>query len=182
MQDSKALVDEPYARLPQLTWNYGIGLPAGVEANFTLNTTSSATASKWSMVAERSPGWQAADVLSELVPFCKPATALSPRKSACTTPNTGCRRKRPGARRNRQLFAALPVASVDAGLVFERDSNWFGQSLTQTLNPGCTICTSPTAINRACPTSTARATTPALPSCSTKTTMPAATASTTPTN
>ena len=30
---------------------------------------------------------------------------------------------------------ALPVASVDAGLVFERDSNWFGQSLTQTLEP-----------------------------------------------
>ena len=52
MQDSKALVDEPYARLPQLTWNYGIGLPAGVDrANFTLNTTSSATASKWSMAA-----------------------------------------------------------------------------------------------------------------------------------
>jgi LPS-assembly protein len=33
------------------------------------------------------------------------------------------------------ISRSLPIASVDAGVVFERDSDWFGRALTQTLEP-----------------------------------------------
>ena len=96
MQDSKALVDEPCARLPQLTWNYGIGLPAGVEANFyaEYNQFSHGQQVVNGGLNARQDGKRLTFYPSLSCP-CKPATALSPRKSACTTPNTGCRRKTP---------------------------------------------------------------------------------------
>jgi len=38
-------------------------------------------------------------------------------------------------RADRSLSRTLPLASVDGGLVFERDANWFGDASVQTLEP-----------------------------------------------
>jgi LPS-assembly protein len=37
--------------------------------------------------------------------------------------------------RDRHPARTLPIASLDAGLVFERDTEWFGRAFTQTLEP-----------------------------------------------
>jgi len=56
------------------------------------------------------------------------------------TPKLGVRRvgynlTRPDAGQPDRQDYTIPWLSLDGGLVFERDSNWFGNSLTQTLEP-----------------------------------------------
>ena len=56
------------------------------------------------------------------------------------TPKLGARRvgynlTRPGAGQAERQDYTIPWFSLDSGLVFDRDSNWFGSALTQTLEP-----------------------------------------------
>jgi LPS-assembly protein len=56
------------------------------------------------------------------------------------TPKVGVRRvgynlERPGAGQAERQDYTIPWLSLDSGLVFDRESNWFGKALTQTLEP-----------------------------------------------
>lgn len=137
MQDSKALVDEPYARLPQLTWNYGIGLPAGVEANFyaEYNQFSHGQQVVNGGLSARQDGKRLTFYPSLSLPLQASYGFITPKVGLHYTEYWLSAQNAPVQGETGNYSRALPVASVDAGLVFERDSNWFGQSLTQTLEP-----------------------------------------------
>ncbi len=98
-------------------------------------------------------GWADAAAQVEYVRFTHPTlaegarSAYSPSVSAplvapgyFVTPKLGARGvsynlTRPGPGQPGRQDITVPWLSLDGGLVFERDSNWFGNSLTQTLEP-----------------------------------------------
>lgn len=126
LQDPLAPVVSPYHRVPQLkfqTATYGTGgfLDSALPAEFVrFSHASQVEASRASMMptltgAFVAPGW-----------YVRPKAGLravnySFERNAAGTPDSAS--------------LAIPFFSLDSGLAFERDSNWFGSRLTQTLEP-----------------------------------------------
>lgn len=126
LQDPLAPIVSPYHRVPQLSFGatrndiaglFDAGLPAELVrfshptliqgTRVTLNPTLSAP-----LLA---PGW-----------FLTPKLGLRYARYSLDQPGVG---------QPPQPHASIPWGSVDGGLVFERGARWFGESLTQTLEP-----------------------------------------------
>jgi LPS-assembly protein len=126
LQDPLAPIDPPYHRVPQLTFGAtfnNVGgfadsvLPAEA-VRFTHDTKVEGTRLGWSPVLEvpfLSPGW-----------FIKPRLGL--RQVGYELDQT-----LPGQASSPR--ASIPWFSLDSGLLFERSARFFGEQLTQTLEP-----------------------------------------------
>jgi len=130
LQDPQAPIIPPYDRLPQWHWRYAptqlpLGLDASVDADYT------------HFSADRryynQPNAQRSYALAQLSrPFLAPAGFVVPRLQVHATNYAF-----DGLLANGQRSASrvLPTFSLDSGLVFERDAQFFGRGFLQTLEP-----------------------------------------------
>lgn len=125
LQDPASPVVEPYGRLPQFTLNAarqdmgGVDLAlAGEYVKFYHPT---------SVVGSRLMLYPSASL-----PLMTPGAYLTPKLGFHST---GYSLERNAAGVPDAMRRALPIASVDGGLTFERDTRFLGQSLRQTLEP-----------------------------------------------
>ncbi|MGH8807574.1 MAG: LPS-assembly protein LptD [Noviherbaspirillum sp.] len=125
LQDLAAPIIRPYDRLPQLTFNAGRQDVRGFD---------------WNADAELTRFFHPDQVRGErflvnprvAYPFIKAGYFITPKLSLHAT-KYSLERTAPGAATS--LSRVLPTVSLDSGLVFERDANFFGNSMTQTLEP-----------------------------------------------
>ena len=124
------LIVAPYQRSPQLGLRLAPVLPAGLRAAIETEvnhfTRTSGTADPTAPTGWR---WHALGQISR--PFSWPGAWLTPR---LTLNAASYSFDSPGQARQRQS-RVIPTTSVDAGMVFERDSAWFGRAQRQTLEP-----------------------------------------------
>jgi LPS-assembly protein len=126
LQDPLAPIVSPYHRVPQLNLlatrnDIGSLLDAAVPVEYARFTHPTLV-----------EGARAAISPTLVAPLVAPGYFV--------TPKLGVRRvgydlTRPGAGQTGRQDFTIPWLSLDGGLVFERDSHWFGNSLTQTLEP-----------------------------------------------
>jgi LPS-assembly protein len=126
LQDPLAPITPPYERVPQLNFSTGLNDVAGL-----LDVSFPAEFVRFSHSALLE-GSRLALQPTLAAPWLAPGWFLTPR--------TGLRyvgydltRVAPGQPVRPDVM--VPWLSVDSGLVFERDARWFGQVLTQTLEP-----------------------------------------------
>jgi LPS-assembly protein len=126
LQDPLAPIDPPYHRVPQLTFGTTLNNLAGVLdstlpaelVRFTHDTKVEGTRVSLNPVLAApllSPGW-----------FLTPKLGLR---------QVGYNLDRTQPDQARTPRASIPWFSADAGLIFERDARFFGEALTQTLEP-----------------------------------------------
>jgi LPS-assembly protein len=126
LQDPAAPIVPPYHREPQLSFSTGRNDIAGfldtsLPAEFTRFThprlvEGSRYALQPTLAAPRlAPGW-----------FLTPKAGVR---------HIGYDLTRPAPGQPERPSATIPFFSLDSGLIFERDSPWFGERLTQTLEP-----------------------------------------------
>ncbi|HYD81917.1 MAG TPA: LPS-assembly protein LptD [Paucimonas sp.] len=130
LQDPAAPITRPYDRLPQLTFRAGRQDVHGFD---------------WTVDAELTRFWHPTllrgtrFVLNPKLayPIIRPGYFITPKLSFDLTkyalddaPGAAA-----AATAARNLTRSLPTMSVDSGLVFEREANFFGQRMTQTLEP-----------------------------------------------
>ncbi|WCM93124.1 LPS-assembly protein LptD [Acidovorax sp. NCPPB 2350] len=130
LQDVNAPIVPPYDRMPQIHWGYmpsalPYGLDASVEADYTDFQANRALTGQPN--ARRS--YAVAQVSR---PFLAPSGFITPRVQFHATQYDFDSALANGQRSARR---ALPTFSVDSGLVFERDTRYFGRSFLQTLEP-----------------------------------------------
>ena len=137
MQDSKALVDEPYARLPQLTWTYGRALPGGLEASLLADFNQFGHGQQVinNGLQARQDGKRLTFYPSVSLPLQASYGFITPKVGLHYTEYQLSAQNAPQHGETGGVSRALPVASLDAGLMFERESSWFDRALTQTLEP-----------------------------------------------
>jgi LPS-assembly protein len=124
LQDPLAPITKPYERVPQTTINGYIADWRGFEAGIALDGTrfehpSLETGSRYVADAQvayplLAPGW----FVVPKARFSATSYSLDPR-----------------FRQQRNHTRSLPILSLDTGLVFDRDTNWFGSRAQQTLEP-----------------------------------------------
>jgi LPS-assembly protein len=126
LQDPAAPVAVPYYRLPQLLVSaVRPDLPAGLAMNFSGEYVNFSHPTQ--VVGHRS--------------VLYPQLSLPVQTAAFfVTPKLGLHMTRYNLDRQAAgvpdlVTRQVPILSVDSGVVFERDINWFGRSLTQTLEP-----------------------------------------------
>jgi LPS-assembly protein len=139
LQVNTAAITPPYDRAPQITMRYGqwnaegldwsiVGDTTRFEADFARIPNVSATTLASLRNGERS--YVQAQVSR---PWIRPWGFVTPKVQLHATryqldnalPTTA----------ERSLNRVLPTFSVDSGLVFERETSWFGKSILQTLEP-----------------------------------------------
>jgi LPS-assembly protein len=126
LQDPLAPVAVPYNRLPQIVLNaVRPDLPAGMNFTFAgeyvnFDHPTQVTGQRAVMYPQLSLPLQSAAF------FVTPKVGVHATYYDLSRQNAGV----PG-----QLSREVPIASIDSGVVFERDADWFGRSLTQTLEP-----------------------------------------------
>ncbi len=124
LQDPLDPVDKPYERVPQFTFNALSPRLGGFDANVafeatrfdhpTLETGSRLIVNPGLSYPVRAPGYFVVPRVQWHATWYRLDDAI-----------------RPDARPSR----SLPIASIDSGLVFEREANWFGERSIQTLEP-----------------------------------------------
>lgn len=125
LQDPNAPVVEPYQRLPQLTWRATkqdvAGFDLGANAEFT-------------RFAHRQlvDGDRLVLAPSVSFPWQTPGYFIIPKMTLHYT-HYALAQQAAGAPAT--YTRTVPIYSLDAGLVFERDAQWFGQNLQQTVEP-----------------------------------------------
>lgn len=121
--------DEPYRKLPQLSWNAGRSdLIGGLAWAF------GAQYVKFDHPdTDRITGSRTILTPSVSLPFERPGYFIIPR---ARLHHTEYRLDRPlGDKRATSITRSVPILSVDSGLILERDSEIFGRAVTQTLEP-----------------------------------------------
>ena len=132
--DPLALIAAPYHRVPQLGWRGAGRLPAwgsGVRVDFETELNRFALASN-SAGPVRPEGWRAHTLASLSHTWRDPGGWLTPRLALNLA---SYRTDTPMSDGRRSASRAIPTASVDGGMVFERRTQWFGRALLQTLEP-----------------------------------------------
>ena len=127
--DSEAIV-APYQRSPQLGLRLEPLLPAGLRGSLETEVNHF-TRPDGSASAERYTGWRWHAQGSVSRTWGTPGLWLRPQLSLNAAAYTVDQRDAAVQRGSR----LLPTASVDAGLVLERDSTWLGRAQRQTLEP-----------------------------------------------
>jgi LPS-assembly protein len=126
LQDPLAPIVSPYHRVPQLNLlatrnDIGGLLDASVPVEYARFTHPTLV-----------EGARAAISPTVAAPLVAPGYFATPRLGVH---RVGYNLTRPGAGQAERQDFTIPWVSLDGGLVFERDSDWFGNSLTQTLEP-----------------------------------------------
>lgn len=137
LQDPLAPVLPPYHRLPQLKFNLGAYGMAGV--------FDSAVPAEFVRFAHPTPG--VIDPINGYLITEASRISATPTLAAAFVAPGWYARPKVGLRAVRYGFdqrqpgtpdaasSVIPFANLDSGLIFERDSTWFGNRLTQTLEP-----------------------------------------------
>lgn len=122
--DPKLRLDRPYDRLPQLTfrhWRYDVrGFDWAVDSDAT-----------WFWHPDKVRGSRIVVNPQISYPMVRSSYFVTPKLSLHAT-NYRLDNQTAGSQ---TLSRALPTLSVDSGLFFERDSQFFGKKMTQTLEP-----------------------------------------------
>jgi LPS-assembly protein len=126
LQDPLAPIVRPYDRLPQITLHGGRQDIAGFD---------------WTVDSELSRFWHPDFVRGDrfyvnpkiAYPIIHPGFFVTPKLSVHASRYQLDNNAPPGA--ERRLSRTVPTFSIDSGLVFERESSFFGQAMTQTLEP-----------------------------------------------
>ncbi|ADJ62224.1 LPS-assembly protein LptD [Herbaspirillum seropedicae] len=125
LQDVNAPIVKPYDRVPQITFNgtrYDIG-------GFDFNTVADFTRfSSGALVG----GDRAYLTQSVSYPIVRPGYFITPKVTLDAT-SYKLNNLAPGQQTN--LTRTVPTLSLDSGLIFERESDLLGRSMTQTLEP-----------------------------------------------
>ena len=121
----------PYDRSAQLGARADGGLPLGLRLGGESEINRFTLSDGLPNIAQPN-GWRWHGVLSLARPFETPALFLRPRVSINTASYSLDQPMFDGRTR---ASRTVPTFSVDAGAVFERDSNWFGKAQRQTLEP-----------------------------------------------
>lgn len=130
LQDVTAPIVPPYDRLPQLQWRYapatlGHGLDGSVEADTTRFHADP-------RLTGQPNGTRSYAIAQISRPFLAAAGYVTPRLQLHATQYQF---DTPLANGASSASRVLPTFSLDSGLVFERDTQLFGRSLLQTLEP-----------------------------------------------
>lgn len=119
----------PYDRMPQITANYNKYDWHGFD--FSLNTDY--TRFRGDPIEQRQPNGERAFAQASLSrPFLTPASFVIPKMQLNAT---AYQFDSPLANGATSADRVLPTFSLDSGLVFERDANFFGRAFRQTLEP-----------------------------------------------
>jgi LPS-assembly protein len=130
LQDVSAPIVPPYDRLPQLQWRYTPGsLGGGLDASLEADTTRFQAARVLTGQANATRSYAVAQVSR---PFLAPGGFITPRLQLHAS---SYQFDSPLADGARSASRVLPTLSLDSGLVFERDAQYFGRGLLQTLEP-----------------------------------------------
>lgn len=130
LQDPASPITPPYDRMPQLQWRYtplnlGYGLDLTVEADTTRFEADPRLT--------RQTNGQRSYAMAEISrPFLSPGAFFTPKLKLHTTQYQF---DDPLSNGMGSASRTLPTLSLDSGLVFERDTQLFGRSLLQTLEP-----------------------------------------------
>lgn len=130
LQDPTAPITPPYDRAPQFTGRYGnTRLPAGLEASVEADHTRFESV----RALTGQPNARRNFVQTQLSrPWQAPGWFVIPKAQLHTT---YYQFDAPLAAGERSASRTVPTLSLDSGLVFERDANYFGSDLRQTLEP-----------------------------------------------
>jgi LPS-assembly protein len=130
LQDSANPVTEPYARLPQLSFNYNAPLPAPYRFEM------SGEGSVFKHGSQAVANSMARTQLDGRRSILYPSVSLPLERSwGFITPRIGAHLSRYALSDGRELKRELPVFSLDSGLYFDKDTEWFGNTLVQSLEP-----------------------------------------------
>ncbi|HJV75906.1 MAG TPA: LPS-assembly protein LptD [Noviherbaspirillum sp.] len=127
LQDPLAPIGRPYDRLPQVTFNASRLDVNGFDLNLVSDITHFSHKDSNMERGERffvNPGIA--------YPIIRPGYFVTPKLSMHASTYSLANRA-PGKEEN--LTRVLPTASLDSGLVFERDASFFGNEMVQTLEP-----------------------------------------------
>jgi len=133
LQDPTALIQPsivpPYDRLPQLATRYASttaqGLDVSMDADFTQFQSNQ-------VLTAQSNGRRLFSLLQVSHPWQMPAGYITPKLQLHATEYQF---DSPLSNGDSQASRVVPTLSLDSGLVFERDTRFFGRSLRQTLEP-----------------------------------------------
>ena len=130
LQDASAPIVPPYDRLPQWQWRYAPQqLAGGLDASVELD----ATRFRADTALTGQPNAQRSYLLAQVSrPFLAPSGFVTPRLQWHAS-NYQFDGLLPSGVRS--VHRALPTFSVDSGLFFERDAQYFGRAFVQTLEP-----------------------------------------------
>jgi LPS-assembly protein len=130
LQDVDAPILPPYDRLPQVAARYLRGnLPGGLEASVEADYTRFEADRRLT----RQPNAQRSYTLGQVSrPWQAPGWFFTPRLQLHAT---HYQFDAPLATGQASASRVVPTASLDSGLVFERDASFFGRSFRQTLEP-----------------------------------------------
>jgi len=130
LQDVNAPILPPYDRLPQVAARYLRGnLPGGLEASFEADTTRFEADRQLT----RQPNAQRSFLLTQLSrPWQTPGWFVTPKLQLHATHYQFDAALATGQERATRV---VPTASLDSGLMFERDARFFGRNFRQTLEP-----------------------------------------------
>lgn len=130
LQDATSPIVPPYDRMPQLSWRYTpSALPGGLDASVELDTTRFEAARALTGQPNADRSYALAQISR---PFLSPGGFVTPKLQLHTTHYQFDSALSNGSR---SASRTLPTFSVDSGLVFERDTSFFGRSFLQTLEP-----------------------------------------------
>lgn len=132
LQNVDSLIDAPYERLPQIgarTWQpVGEGFEVGFEGEFNRFANPIGSVNN----NTRLTGLRAHALASLARPWVTPGWTLTPKVSVNAASYS---LDSPMADGRKQATRVIPTVSVDSAWVLERESNWFGKDLRQTLEP-----------------------------------------------
>jgi len=130
LQDVNAPILPPYDRLPQVAARYlRNNLPGGLEASFEADSTRFEADRQLT----RQPNAQRSYTLAQVSrPWQTPGWFVTPRLQLHATQYQF---DAPLATGRERATRVVPTASLDSGLVFERDARFFGRRFRQTLEP-----------------------------------------------
>ena len=126
LQDPLAPITPPYARMPQLNFSAS---KADIAGRFDLTLPAEYVRFDHPTFVR---GTRVQFNPSVSAPLLAPGYFLTPKLGAHFA-NYSLTNFAPGTPENQNV--TVPWASLDAGLMFDRGTNWFGQALTQTLEP-----------------------------------------------
>lgn len=133
LQQTDSVITPPYDRLPQLNGKYSRVNHGGLDYSLELDTTQFKSVSALTL----QPNAQRSYALAQLSrPWVTPGSFIVPQvqlhSSSYSFDAPLATGPQAGARSASRL---VPTLSLDSGLIFERDANYFGRNFTQTLEP-----------------------------------------------
>ena len=130
LQDPTAPITPPYDRMPQLHWRYApMQLPAGLDLTVDADYTGFEAPAGYYAQPNGRRSYAVAQISR---PFLAPAGFITPRLQLH---GTQYEFDQPLITGRRQASRNLPTFSLDSGLLFERDAQFFGGNYLQTLEP-----------------------------------------------